>query len=156
MKIIPQHKVIKPGGSLANHLLCRRWLEIWMQKKWIALNDRSWASMILSSHLHNWLLCSSALSQLNFKAFRNLWWLDFYGAFIFSAALWASTDKSFKDFPFWLIVHNWKDVMIGHHLLFSPAFLVLELFSFRFAFFYFSHVCAPDDALLSLLFLIHL
>ena len=27
------------------------------------------------------------------------------------AYLWASTDKAFKDFPFSLIVLNWKDVM---------------------------------------------
>lgn len=28
-----------------------------------------------------------------------------------SASLWASTDKDFKVFPFFLIVLSWKDVM---------------------------------------------
>lgn len=27
----------------------------------------------------------------------------------FSASFWGSTDKAFKDFPFSLIVVNWKD-----------------------------------------------
>ncbi|GMN65505.1 hypothetical protein TIFTF001_034573 [Ficus carica] len=29
----------------------------------------------------------------------------------FSASLWASTDKAFKNIPFSLIVLNWKDVI---------------------------------------------
>lgn len=28
-----------------------------------------------------------------------------------SASLWASADKAFKDFPFTLIVSNWKNVI---------------------------------------------
>lgn len=28
-----------------------------------------------------------------------------------SASMWASADKDFKDFPFTLIVSNWKDVI---------------------------------------------
>lgn len=29
----------------------------------------------------------------------------------FSASLWASADKSFKDFPFPLIIYDWKDAL---------------------------------------------
>lgn len=51
--------------------------------------------------------------ERNARVFKDRVWEieDIYEKAKFSASLWASTDKSFKHFPFPLIIYDWKDVL---------------------------------------------
>ena len=65
-----------------------------------------WKCLVLAVQWNIWIKRNSRI----FKE-KELGVDDVFEKAKFSALLWASTDKAFKNIPFSLIVLNWKDVI---------------------------------------------